>query len=220
MRGRIFPYTSPAELSPPMTLQKKEVKPPSEKWLVSIIIPGAYALATGFFFLLPALVVIAASGNSIWWALGLSSVVMLVMWWWIGIKKNRRKLEELIQKDIDGDGVVGVPGDPEIIIHRYNWRLTWSDGMADIDLPDGVSLEHFVIMCKKFIDTPARTAEADFPTMGKEVVLVRDMFLSRGLGSWVNGYRNQGWLPTVAGRAFCRRVITEYRNGGFDEDEP
>lgn len=203
-----YEYTT--NLSPPVTVTERD-DPLTVIVKVPLYQAGVVAVAVAVILILVS-VLIASRLYPLPWEVVLIIPVIVGMVAGVGmfLAISWRRLlpifEERYRVDINGDGVIGEPPQTE----RHEYRLTWDTGGAWFELPDGVALDRFVIVCKKLLI--GRTAEDDHRGMTDELVRVRDMFFAHGLGAWRNERaKNQGWILTAPGRAFCRRVVGDDR---------
>lgn len=123
-------------------------------------------------------------------------------------------IEETLTVDLNRDGAVGEPLDPEIL----RVELTRDNGrrMAYIDLPG--SPDQLGALARGLLNgkgtSEATWTGAGAPFSRSEYAAIRAAMIERGLAAWTNpDHHAQGWEPTAAGRAILRKIADALPRG-------
>lgn len=139
------------------------------------------------------------------WSPAVAGVIATAITWWLLMIDTRRLLrtiETVINRDLDGDGVIGF---------QIEMTESLSDGrkrMAFAHFPHNCKPAHVVKFAEAARDdrlTPegAQLSRRKFNT-------VRDVFIARGWADWRNReHHSQGIEPTLSGKRVFPKLIEE-----------
>jgi hypothetical protein len=195
---------APGELAPPVTVTERR-EPPAPVQVGVVVLSWLVLLAALIGAAIGGLA--TETGKGAGWGAVVGAVLMLLFCLWRLIPV----IEVMWGIDINGDKNIGPVQPPKQVERVHKFKLDTPEGGRWFDLPEDVSYEHFVRMCKKFLID--RTAEGHHQGMRDELALVRDMLMDHNLAVWKaagGNSKNNGWTLTPMGRKYCKQVIADY----------
>lgn len=177
---------------------------------LGVVVPILQSLVTGFLAGVFGAAVSYAVGAKFVPALGIGAlvgiVVTLLMWLVLFMGRWQPLLEEILQVDLNGDGIKGAPEprkEIRIIVERDGGQRA-----SFLDLPfDEGQFRQFVVAV-----LAGNTSVVAMDAVGinrAQVEEARQMLFDRDLAQWRRGGQNQGWELTPDGR----RAFTNYLRG-------
>ncbi len=179
-----------------------------------VLVPLFQSLITGFFggaiLALVTWYFIAQDAEYALYAFGISLVVIATVVW-MGLLDDHKRLlwrvERLVGKDFDGDGVVGEPETLRIELTTTNEEGFQS--MEILDLPgDAHKLREFAcaVLAGRAISLASWTGHGGLYSR-REFIVLRDELLHRGWMAWRNPHAPaQGVMLTRKGREALERI--------------